>query len=140
MARHHHGRHLGARRGGEKSGDGSPRVRSDMLVFGGFRGVCRCGRAGDAGAGLRFPDKSFDVAFLASVIGEVPDKSSCIRSLARVVKPGGRLVFVEGFPDPDRLNVRELQGLAESAGVTLLDTRGTRWQDPIRFVHRPDDA
>ena len=49
---------------------------------------------------LPFPDNTFDVAFLAAVIGEVPDKQACLRSLGHVLKPGGRLVFVEMFPIP----------------------------------------
>lgn len=50
-------------------------------------------RSGDASNGLPFPDKTFDVAFLASVIGEVPDKAACIRPLGQVLEPGGRLIF-----------------------------------------------
>lgn len=68
---------------------------------------------GQAGDGLPFPDNTIDVAFLSAVIGEVPDKRACLRSLGQVLKPGGRLVFVEMFPDPDRLSVRELRDLAE---------------------------
>ncbi|HYB83072.1 MAG TPA: methyltransferase domain-containing protein, partial [Mycobacterium sp.] len=68
---------------------------------------------GQASDGLPFPDNTFDVAFLAAVIGEVPDKQACLRSLGQVLKPGGRLVFVEMFPDPDRLSVRQLRDLAE---------------------------
>jgi SAM-dependent methyltransferase len=89
---------------------------------------------GDAGGGLPFPDKSFDVAFLASVIGEVPDQASCLGSLARILSPGGQLVFLEGFGDPDRLSVADLRALAEPAGFSLLDASGTRWQDLVRFV------
>src|ERR1700744_3480115 len=37
--------------------------------------------AGEASDGLPFPDNTFDVAFLAAVIGEVPDKEACLRSL-----------------------------------------------------------
>ncbi len=62
-------------------------------------------RAGDASGGLPFPDEGFDVAFLAAVLGEVPDKAACVHSLARVLRPGGLLVFVEAFPDPHRLSV-----------------------------------
>lgn len=51
-------------------------------------------RAGDEE--LPFADDSFHTAFLAAVIGEVPDKPACIRSLRRVLKPGGRLVVADG--------------------------------------------
>ncbi len=89
--------------------------------------------SGDAGAGLPFPDDVFDVAYLVSVIGEVPDKAACLRSLARVLKPGGLLVFMEGFPDPDRLSADELRELAEPAGFRLRDCRGTFVRDIVRF-------
>jgi ubiquinone/menaquinone biosynthesis C-methylase UbiE len=44
--------------------------------------------SGDASGELPFQNASFDVAFLAAVLGEVPDKSACIRSLERVLRPG----------------------------------------------------
>jgi SAM-dependent methyltransferase len=89
--------------------------------------------SGEASDGLPFPDGSIDVAFLASVIGEVPDKSACVRSLARVLKPGGSLVFLEGFPDPDRLSVQDLRQLAEPEDFSFVDAKGTRWHDIVRF-------
>jgi ubiquinone/menaquinone biosynthesis C-methylase UbiE len=89
--------------------------------------------AGDAGAGLPFPDGSIDVAYLSQVIGEVPDKPACIAALARVIGPGGALVFLEGFPDPDRLSVAELRALVEPAGFLLQEASGNRWHDIVRF-------
>ncbi|WP_405167760.1 class I SAM-dependent methyltransferase [Nocardia sp. NBC_01499] len=94
--------------------------------------------SGDAGAGLPFPDNSLDVAFLATVIGEVPDKPACVRDLARVLKPGGRLAFFEQFLDPDRISVAELRELVEPEGFSLLDARGTRWHDLVRFTRHPE--
>ena len=88
---------------------------------------------GDAGAALPFPDDTFDIAYSVSVIGEVPDKSSCLKSLRRVLKPGGLLVFMEGFPDPDRLSTDELRALAEPHGFRLRDTSGTVVRDIVRF-------
>ena len=88
---------------------------------------------GEASAGIPFPDNMFDAAFLAAVIGEVPDQRGCLRELARIIKPGGVLVFHEGLPDPDRLSVSDLRALAEPAGFTLVDARGSRWRDIVRF-------
>jgi ubiquinone/menaquinone biosynthesis C-methylase UbiE len=88
---------------------------------------------GEASKGFPFPDNTFDVAFLAAVIGEVPDQHACIRSLNCVLKPGGRLVFVEMFPDPDRLSVRDLRDLAEPEGFELVEAAGNRWRDIICF-------
>jgi ubiquinone/menaquinone biosynthesis C-methylase UbiE len=89
--------------------------------------------SGDASEGFPFPDNSFDVAFLAAVIGEVPDQPSCIRALNRVLKPGGRLVFLEMFPDPDRLSVRQLRDLAEPQGFDFVETAGNRWKQVASF-------
>ena len=89
--------------------------------------------AGQASDGLPFPDNTFDVAFLAAVIGEVPDQQACVRSLGQVLKPGGRLVFVEMFPDPDRLSVRELRDLVEPENFEFVEATGNRWEDVVRF-------
>jgi ubiquinone/menaquinone biosynthesis C-methylase UbiE len=89
--------------------------------------------AGQASDGLPFPDNTFDVAFLAAVIGEVPDQQACLRSLGQVLKPGGRLVFVEMFPDPDRLSVRELRDLVEPENFEFVEAAGNRWEDVVRF-------
>jgi len=88
---------------------------------------------GQAADGFPFPDNTFDAAFLAAVIGEVPDKQACIRSLARVLKPGGRLVFAESFPDPDRISVADLRGLAEPEGFDFVEASGNRWHDNVTF-------
>lgn len=99
---------------------------------------CRVGfHSGDAGAGLPFPDESFDVAFLAAVLGEVPDPDACIRSLERVLSPGGLLVFVEAFPDPDRQSVATLRELAEPRGFVLQSWEGSTWRDVVRFRRIP---
>jgi ubiquinone/menaquinone biosynthesis C-methylase UbiE len=88
---------------------------------------------GQAAEGFPFPDNTFDTAFLAAVIGEVPDKRACVRSLGRIVKPGGQLVFAEAFPDPDRMGVQELRDLAEPEGFDFVDATGNRWRDFVRF-------
>jgi ubiquinone/menaquinone biosynthesis C-methylase UbiE len=88
---------------------------------------------GQASDGFPFPDNTFDVAFLSAVIGEVPDKPACIRALGRVLKPGGRLVFAELFPDPDRLTVRQLRDLAEPEGFEFVEATGNRWEDIVGF-------
>lgn len=92
---------------------------------------------GDASAGLPFPDNSFDVAFLAAVLGEVRDKPTCIHSLAGVLKPGGLLVFFENFPDPDRMSVQKLRDLAEADRFGFLDADSTRWRDIVRLTRTP---
>jgi ubiquinone/menaquinone biosynthesis C-methylase UbiE len=91
---------------------------------------------GQASQELPFPDNTFDTAFLAAVIGEVPDKQACLRSLGRVLKPGGRLVFAETYPDPDRLSVQELRDLAEPENFEFVEATGNRWRDVVTFRNR----
>src|SRR6185503_6874046 len=49
---------------------------------------------------LPYPDASFDAAFLVTVLGEISDQDAAVRELARVLKPGGRLIVGELFGDP----------------------------------------
>jgi SAM-dependent methyltransferase len=102
-----------------------------QLEQAGFRDVGYT--SGQAAEGFPFPDNTFDTAFLSAVIGEVPDQHACVRSLGRILKPGGLLVFVESFPDPDRLSVQQLRDLSESEGFEFVDTTGNRWRDLVRF-------
>jgi demethylmenaquinone methyltransferase / 2-methoxy-6-polyprenyl-1,4-benzoquinol methylase len=44
---------------------------------------------------LPYPDKSFDVASIAFGIRNVDDPVRCLREMARVVRPGGRVVVLE---------------------------------------------
>jgi ubiquinone/menaquinone biosynthesis C-methylase UbiE len=73
----------------------------------------------EAGAeDLPFPDSSFDTAVFTLVLCTVPRPSAALAEAARVLRPGGRLLFVE--------HVR-----AEDEGLA-------RWQDrmlrPWRFI------
>jgi ubiquinone/menaquinone biosynthesis C-methylase UbiE len=67
---------------------------------------------------LPFEDASFDTAVFTLVLCTVPDPAAALTEAARILRPGGRLLFVE--------HVR-----AEDAGLA-------RWQDrlekPWRFV------
>ncbi|MCW2980499.1 MAG: class SAM-dependent methyltransferase [Solirubrobacterales bacterium] len=67
---------------------------------------------------LPFPDDTFDTAVATLVLCTIPDPVAAIRELARVLKPGGHLLFIE--------HVR-----AEAAS-------SARWQDrlekPWRFL------
>ena len=75
-------------------------------------GVGRKVEVAAAGAeSLPFPDGSFDTAVATLVLCTIPDPDAALREVARVLKPDGRLLFLE--------HVR-----AEDAGTA-------RWQDRL---------
>jgi ubiquinone/menaquinone biosynthesis C-methylase UbiE len=67
---------------------------------------------------LPFPDDTFDTAVATLVLCTIPDSVAAIDEMARVLKPGGRLLFIEH--------------------VRAEDASSARWQDrlekPWRFV------
>ena len=67
---------------------------------------------------LPFPDDTFDTAVATLVLCTIPDPVAAIDELARVLRPGGRLVFIEH--------------------VRAEDASSARWQDrlekPWRFL------
>ena len=73
---------------------------------------------GDAQA-LPHPDGAFDAAYLTVVLGEIPDQHAALRELGRVLKPGGRLVVGEVFPDFHMVPFGALKESAEAAGLTF---------------------
>ena len=70
---------------------------------------------GDARA-LPYENASFDGAFLVTVLGEVPDQDAALRELARVLRPGGRLVVGELFGDPHMVGEKALRRRAATTG------------------------
>jgi ubiquinone/menaquinone biosynthesis C-methylase UbiE len=73
-------------------------------------------RQGDARL-LPYAESSFDAAYLVAVLGEIPDQDVALRQLARVLRPGGRLVVGELFGDPHMVTERALRRRAEAAGL-----------------------
>lgn len=74
-----------------------------------------------AGEASRLPlaDWSVDVAFLVSVLGEIPDRPAALRELRRVLRPGGTLGFLETLGDPDYVFVDTMKDLCRACGFEL---------------------
>ncbi len=87
---------------------------------------------GDAGE-LPFGEAEFDVAFLVAVLGEVPDKLGCLRSLYRVLRPAGTLAFHEHHPDPDFSPLQRLRTLVEGERFAFLQSWGWFWNYTATF-------
>ncbi|MEA2309314.1 MAG: hypothetical protein QOG86_2149 [Thermoleophilaceae bacterium] len=81
------------------------------------RGIERItGWTGDAQE-MIFEANRFDGAYLVLVLGEIPDQDAALRELARVVKPGGRVVVGELAADPHYVAFGSLKERAERAGL-----------------------
>jgi ubiquinone/menaquinone biosynthesis C-methylase UbiE len=68
---------------------------------------------------LGWDDDSFDAVILVTVLGEIPDQDAALREIARVLKPGGRLIVGELFGDPHMVTLGSLQRRAEAAGLSF---------------------
>jgi SAM-dependent methyltransferase len=66
---------------------------------------------------LPHEDGTFDAAVLITVLGEIPDQEAAVRELARVLRPGGRLVVGELAGDPHFVTPGTLRRRGESAGL-----------------------
>lgn len=71
---------------------------------------------GDARS-LPYAEDTFDAAYLVAVLGEIPDQQAALSELARVLKPGGRLVVGELWGDPHVVPINRLRDRADSAGL-----------------------
>ncbi len=68
---------------------------------------------------LPFEDGTYDAAYLVTVLGEIPDQDAALRELARVLKPGGRLVVGELLGDPHYVPLSALRLRAAAAGLSF---------------------
>ena len=73
---------------------------------------------------MPYEDDSFDAAYLTTVLGEVPDQDAALRELARVLRPGGRLVVGELMGDPHYVGFGSLRERAMGAGLGFEDRVG----------------
>ncbi len=73
------------------------------------------------GNGLRLPfcEHAFDVVFLVTVLGEMPDPAACLGEVRRTLRPGGLLSVTEQPGDPDFIPLPKLERLAQPQGFTL---------------------
>ena len=80
------------------------------------------------------PETSFDLAFLATTLGEIPDRAAVLAQCFRALKPGGVLSITELFPDPHYQSRSTVKRLAEEAGFRLQSLQGGWWLFTANFV------
>ncbi len=80
---------------------------------------------GDA-AELPFEDDSMDAALLTTTLGEIPDREAAVAEIARVLRPGGRLIVGELLGDPHFTTPGEVKRIGNEAGL-VLETRSGPW-------------
>ena len=91
-------------------------------------------RKGDA-TSIPVESKIIDVAFLVSVLGEVPDREACLREIHRVLKKNGLLSITEfKLGDPDFIPENDVVRLARSAGFQVLAQYGGFFHYTTNFV------
>ena len=78
---------------------------------------------------------SFDVVFLVTTLGEIPDRVAALNQCFRALKPGGTLSVSEMLPDPHYQSKATVRRLAESAGFRLHSVVGGPWLYTANFVN-----
>lgn len=73
---------------------------------------------------LPVADASFDLVFLVTVLGEIPDRAAALAECYRVLRPGGVLSISEMFGDPHFQWKRTVRRLAAAAGFQLQSIAG----------------
>lgn len=92
-----------------------------------------------SGSQLPFRDGVFDLTFLVSVLGEIPDKEGALREYRRTLRPGGTLAVTEGFPDPDYIRTSVLRRMAVRCGFEVSD-RFSSFPSYTQRFRRPLDV
>lgn len=88
---------------------------------------------GDATA-LPYEDATMDAVVLTAVLGEIPDGDAALREIARVLRPGGRLIVGELFGDPHFTTYGSLRHRCEAAGLFLDGRSGSALAYFARFL------
>src|SRR4051795_1536341 len=85
---------------------------------------------------MPYQDATFDAAYLVTVLGEIPDQDAVLRELARVLRPGGRLVVGELVGDPHYVRLGPLRLRASGSGLNYDRRVGSALGYFARFAKR----
>ena len=85
------------------------------------------------GARLALRTASFDAVFIATVLGEIPDRDACLADVRRILRPTGVLAIAETRRDSDFFSLGALRALVEAQRFAFDGRRGPSWQYVARF-------
>jgi ubiquinone/menaquinone biosynthesis C-methylase UbiE len=80
------------------------------------------------------PEATFDLAFLCTTLGEIPDRTAALAQCHRALKPGGLLSITEVILDPHYQSRSTVRRLAEEAGFQFVSTEGGWWFYTASFM------
>jgi len=86
----------------------NPHMHEQLREAGAQRGIEADFRA-VAAAGMEVDDESVDAVLSTLVLCSVPDPNAVVRDIHRILRPGGRFVFIEHVAAPRRSKLRHLQ-------------------------------
>ena len=82
----------------------------------------------------QFEESEFDLVFLVTTLGEIPNREAVLAECFRALKPGGILSVTEIFGDPHYQSRSTVKRLAENAGFLLDSCAGHWWFFTQNFV------
>ena len=80
------------------------------------------------------PESSFDLAFIVTTLGEIPDRAAVLAQCYRAIKPGGRLSVTEMFGDPHYQWPATVERLARQAAFVPEPRLGHWWFYTANFT------
>jgi len=82
---------------------------------------------------LPFEENSLDLAYLVTVLHEIPDRGRALREIKRVLKAGGILAVTEFLPDTDYSLASTVIKRCQREGFVLEDRQGNLWNYTVRL-------
>lgn len=85
---------------------------------------------------VQLPPDSIDLALMVDTYHELADPFEVIDSLARALRPGGRLVLVEYRAEDPKVNIRPLHKMSEAQVRKEMAVHPLRWERTARTLPR----
>lgn len=82
---------------------------------------------------LPFKNEQFDAVFTVAALSEIPDVSTALAEIKRVLKPEGYFAVTEFLPDPDYRLEHEIIRLVTRHGFAYETAAGTLLDYTVRF-------